>query len=133
MVLDHKYGIRVPQTVTEAYLIDKENGNTFWRDSIKKEMDNVAVAFELLPEGDEPSPMHKHINCKLIFDVKMDFTRESRLMAQGFMATTPSKCTYAGVVSRESVRIAFTYAALHDLPVWAADIKNAYLTAPCSE
>jgi len=49
------------------------------------------------------------------------------------MAPTPSKCTYAGVVSRESVRIAFTYAALHDIPVWAADIKNAYLTAPCSE
>jgi len=49
-------------------LLDKENGNTFWRDSIKKEMDNVAVAFELLPKGTEASPMHKHINCKLIFD-----------------------------------------------------------------
>jgi len=31
-------------------------------------MDNVAVAFELLPKGTEASPMHKHINCKLIFD-----------------------------------------------------------------
>ena len=34
---------------------------------------------------------------------------------------------YAGVVSRESVRIALTYAALHGVDVLAADICNAYL------
>ena len=38
--------------------------------------------------------------------------------------------TYASVVSRESVRIALTLAALNDLEVKAADIQNAYLTAP---
>ena len=37
------------------------------------------------------------------------------------------------VVSRESVRIAFTYAALNNLDVWAADIQNAYLQAPSSQ
>ena len=41
--------------------------------------------------------------------------------------------TYAGVVSRESVRIAFTYAALNGLDVWAADVHNTFLQAPCSE
>jgi hypothetical protein len=40
--------------------------------------------------------------------------------------------TYAGVVSRESVRIALTYAALNGLEVCAADIRNAYLQAPSS-
>ena len=40
---------------------------------------------------------------------------------------------YDGVVSRESVRIALTYAALHDTEVLAADIRNAYLQAPTSE
>jgi hypothetical protein len=34
------------------------------------------------------------------------------------------------VVSRESVRIALTLAALNDLQVKASDIQNAYLTAP---
>jgi hypothetical protein len=42
--------------------------------------------------------------------------------------------TYAGVVSRESVREsvrnAFTYAALNVLDVCAANIQNAYLQAP---
>ena len=40
---------------------------------------------------------------------------------------------YAGVVSRESIRIALTYAALHKIDVKAADIQNAYLQAPSSE
>ena len=35
--------------------------------------------------------------------------------------------TYAGVVSRDSIRIAFTYAALNDMDVTATDIQNAYL------
>jgi hypothetical protein len=39
---------------------------------------------------------------------------------------------YAGVVSRESVRIALTYAALNGLEVCAADIRNAYLQEPSS-
>ena len=37
------------------------------------------------------------------------------------------------MVSRESVRIVLTLAALNDLEVKTSDIQNAYLTAPCSE
>ena len=42
-----------------------------------------------------------------------------------------SKC--AGVVSRESVLIAFTYATLNGLDVCMADIRNAYLQSPTSQ
>ena len=49
------------------------------------------------------------------------------------MVEAPSFMTYASVVSRETVRIALTIAALHDLEVKAADIQNAYLTAPTTE
>ena len=41
--------------------------------------------------------------------------------------------TYAGVVSRESVRIALTYAALNGVDVVAANIRNAYLQATSSQ
>ena len=37
------------------------------------------------------------------------------------------------MVSRESVRIALTLAALNDLEVKISDTQNAYLTPPCSE
>jgi len=41
--------------------------------------------------------------------------------------------TYTSVVSRETVRIALTVAALNDLEVKAADILNAYISAPIKE
>ena len=37
------------------------------------------------------------------------------------------------MVSRDSIQIAFTYAALNGLDVFAADIRNAYLQAPSSQ
>ena len=63
----------------------------------------------------------------------MDFTRKARLVFGGHKTSDPVGSTYAGVVSRESVRIAFTYAVLMGLDVMTADIQNAYLSAPCSQ
>ena len=54
-------------------------------------------------------------------------------MKDGHRTPDPASSSYAGVVSRESVRIALTYAALHNISVCAADIRNAYLSAPSSE
>ena len=129
----HKYGIEIPRSVEHAYRIDKEDGSTFWRNAIKKEMTNVIVAFDILEHNEEPPRNLKELGVHLVFDVKMDLTRKARLVADGHKTADPVGSTYAGVVSRESVRIAFTYAALNNLNVWAADIQNAYLTAPTSE
>ena len=54
-------------------------------------------------------------------------------MKDGHKTPDPDWSTYAGFVTRDSVRIALTYAALNDLAITAADIKNAYLQAPSSE
>jgi hypothetical protein len=51
----------------------------------------------------------------------------------GSDSEAPATITYASVVSRESVHIALTLAALNGLQVKAADIENAYLTAPVNE
>ena len=129
----HKYGIEMPTSVEHAYRLDEQNGDTFWRNAIKKEMSNVLVAFDIL-ENDEKLPVHlKELGVHLIFDVKMDMTRKARLVADGHKTADPEGSTYAGVVSRETVRIALTYAALNGLDIMAADIQNAYLTAPTSE
>ena len=48
----HKYGIEMATSVDHAYEIDKGNGNTLWRDAIKKEMTNVGIAFEVLEDGE---------------------------------------------------------------------------------
>ena len=132
-VKTHKFGVEVPRSVEHAYSLDERNNNTYWRDAIKKEMTNVSVAFDFL-DDDEKLPVHfKRLGVHLIFDVKMDMTRKARLVADGHKTEDPISGTFAGVVSRETVRLAFTYAALNGLSAMAADIRNAYLTAPTSE
>ena len=127
----HKYGIEMATCVGHAYEIDKGNGNTLWRDAIKKEMTNVGIAFEVLEEGEKAPVAWRKVSGHLVFDVKI--TRKARWVLDGHKMPKPTGSTYAGVVSRESVRIAFTYAALSGLDVCAADIRNAYLQAPSSQ
>ena len=129
----HKYGIEVPSTIKQAEEIDEANGNHFWRDAIMKEMTNVGVAFEILEDGKQPPPGWTPVTGHLVYDVKMDFTRKARWVLDGHKTESVGYSTYAGVVSRESVRIMLTYAALNGLDVCAADIRNAYLQAPSSQ
>ena len=63
----------------------------------------------------------------------MDFTRKTRWVLDGHKTPDPVGSKYAGVVSRESVQIEFTYAALNGLDVCMADIRNVYLQAPTSQ
>jgi hypothetical protein len=43
---------------------------------------------------------------------------------------TPASITYSSVVSRDSVWILLMNAALNELELRAADVQNAFLTAP---
>ena len=131
----HKFGIRLPHSVKEALAIDKENGDTMWWDAICKEMKNVRVAFEEYDGDINDLVGYKKLDMHMIFDIKMgeNFRRKARLVADGHKTATPATITYSSVVSRDSVRIALTIAALNDLKILACDILNAYLTAPCRE
>ena len=131
--ITHKYGVRVPKTVEEAYVFDKANANTLWRDAIAKEMANVSIAFELMEVRESLAPGYKKTSCHMIFDVKLTGQLKARYVMDGHKTGEPDGSTYAGVVSRDSVRIAFTYAALNGVDVMAADIRNAYLQAPSTE
>jgi len=137
----HKFGIRLPKTVEEAYEIDRQTGTDFWRKAIEKELSKVRVAFEKLSVTPEEMrngrvrPGYQEIKCHWVFDVKMDgnLTRKARLVAGGHTTEAPSSLTYSSVVSRDSVRLAFLIAALNDLNIVCADVGNAYLNAPCKE
>ena len=129
-----KFGIQVPNSVEEAYKLDKENNNTHWHDAITKELKNVIVAFKLLGEGENPPIGSKEIPYHIIFDVKFDLTRKARLVAGGHRhKEVPSYATYSSVVAQDSVQIIFMLAALNGLKVKTADIGNAYLNAPNKE
>ena len=128
----HKYGIELPRSVAHAMELDEKNGNKFWTNALAKEMYEIGVAVEVLGEGVLAPPGWSRVHGHIVWDVKMDFTRKARWVLEGHKTPDPLCSQYAGVVSRESVRIAFTYAALNELQVAAADIRNAYLQAPSS-
>ena len=128
----HKYGIELPHSVEEALAIDRRTGTDFWRKAIEKEMKNVGIAFEFPADGEVP-PGYKHIPCHMVFDIKSDLRRKARLVAGGHKTDPPKESTYSSVVSRDSVRIAFTIAALNGLDVLVGDVQKAYLNAPTKE
>jgi hypothetical protein len=128
----HKFGIKIPKTVAEAKQLDQENGNNLWWEDMR----NVCPAFEAWDKSKAEIPIgYQQVRCHLTFDIKMgkNFRRKARFVAGGHTTEVPSSLTYASVVSRDSVRIALTIAALNGLKVLACDIQNAYLTADCRE
>ena len=70
----------------------------------------------------------------MIFDIKLNgLQRKATYVTGGHMTDAPPVMTYASFVSRETVRIALTLAALNNLEVKTSDVQNAFLTAPCEE
>jgi hypothetical protein len=130
----HKFRSRVPNNVHEVHAMDKENSNTLRADAIAKEMKNVRSAFDI-KKGNEKAPIgHQEIRRHGAFDVKMDgLARKHRMVAGGHTTEAPKTLTHTSVVSRESVRIVLTMAALNNLEVKAADTQNAHLTASVPE
>ena len=124
--ISHKYGIEVPTSVKHSVELDEANSNHLWRDALNKEMHNVGIAFLVQDEGQQAPVGWSKVTGHIIYDVKMDFTRKARWVLDGHKTENPIGSTYPGVVSRESVRIALTYAALNVLNVMAANIRNAY-------
>ena len=95
-------------------------------------MYNVGVTFEILAKG-QPAPRGWHkVMGHLMWDVKMDFTHQARWVLDGHKTPEAEGPMHASVVSRESIRIVFLYAALNGRDISSADIHNAYLQVPSS-
>jgi hypothetical protein len=95
----HKFGIEVPKSWDDCVRLDKENDNTIWQDTVRKEMKNVRIAFNIL-NGDKSLPTsYQDIRCHMIFDAKMeDFRHKARFVSGGHTTDTPHAMIYASVV-----------------------------------
>ena len=78
-----KYGIRVPKSAREALNLDEENKNNLRSNAIMTEMKNNRVAFDILEEHQNVGPGRKYIECFMRFEIKMDFRRKARYVANG--------------------------------------------------
>ena len=131
----HKYGIRIPKSVDEAYEIDHQEKSSLWTNAINEEMPKIKNAVRKFNGNPKDLVGYQEITGHMIFDIKLGegFRRKARFVADGHKTKTPPSVTYSSVVSRDSVRICLLIAALNDLDIQGADIENAYLTAPNRE
>lgn len=138
----HKFGIRVPKSVNEAYEIDRLTGTNFQTKVIEKEMQNMQIVFEKKEgatkeemESGKVIPGYKYVTTRMIFNIKMDrkFTRKARLVTNRHKTDAPASITYSSVISRDSIRICLMAALLNGLYMLACNISNAYLKANCWE
>ena len=60
----------------QALTLDAKNGNALWVDAISKELENVTVAFKILPDGTKA-----FIGCQFVQGPKV--FNKSRLVAGG--------------------------------------------------
>ena len=63
----------------------------------------------------------------------MNFTCKARWVLDGHKNPDPVGSTYAGVLSRESLRIAFAYEGLNGIELFTSYIRNNYLQAHSSQ
>lgn len=131
-----KYGVVVPTSVAHAKLLDAENGNTFWMDAIRAEIESLLKlqCFEFrAPTNGKPSPDYQFTKLTMIFDVKQDGRRKARLVAGGHLIDPMGINSRSTVVKGISVRLLDLIAHRDGLSILCGDIGNAFVTAPCME
>jgi hypothetical protein len=117
-----KFGLVILHTIKHALEIDKETGTDFWQKATAKEMLHVRPAFNIMAKGSKAPVGSKWIPCRVIFDIKVDFTRKARFVAGGHVTDPPTSITYSSMVAKDSVRLAFLIATLNDLDILVADV-----------
>ena len=132
----YKFGVQVPLTVRQALHLDAENGNTLWRDAIKKEMGclNKFQTFKLADfTKDSPPDGYTYLPHHIVFDVKFDLRQRARLVGGGNHTQLEKDETYSGVVGMDTVRWAMFIGEANGLTCCAADIGSAYLQSMTRE
>ena len=131
----YKFGVEVPRSPRHALYLDKINGNNLWEESMRKEFEslNQHETFRVLQEEDKLSKEYKRIPYHIVFDVKFDLRRKSRLVAGGNWCDPPKEDVYSGVVSLDTVRLGFMLGAMNNLSVCAADVGTAFLYGRTTE
>ena len=125
-----KFGIQVPNDARHAFQLDKMLNQTLWKEAVDNELGSINdfATFCILEEGEELPEGYIKIPYHFVFDVKFDLRHKARLVAGGHRTPdVPAEEIYSGVVSVETIRMAFILAAMNNLDVCAADISTAFL------
>ena len=124
-----------PKTIAEALEIDRRTGTTHWADAIRYEF-RRCIKMRIWRVRNR-CRHHHVITTRWVFKHKNPGTKyeryRARLVAHGYKTISgveydPDEC-YAPVARYESIRVLLALAAAHNLIIYDADIKSAYLFA----
>ena len=130
----YKFGVQIPRSHAEAMELDKRDGVNLWAEAEARELNQIDEydTFTDLGKGVLPKN-HRKIKVHMVYDVKPDLRRKSRLVAGGHLTPTPIHSVYSSVVSLRGLKISLFLAELNKLEAWATDVGNAYLEAYTEE
>eukprot|EP00934_Nitzschia_sp_Nitz4_P000636 Nitzschia sp. Nitz4//scaffold500_size4614//80//4514//NITZ4_009238-RA/size4614-augustus-gene-0.0-mRNA-1//-1//CDS//3329553583//636//frame0 len=130
----YKFGVQLPNNLRHAFLLDKINGNNLWREALDKELNQLKEASTFrVPKDTEELLKYSKIMYHIVWDVKFDYRRKARLVANSKMTDPTAEDVYSGVVATETIRVAFAIAMINGLLVIAGDVGNAFLYAITNE
>ena len=131
----YKYGFEVPRSYKYAFELDARNGNNKWQEAIDLEFAQIQEYNTFIDYGINVTPPigFKKICIHFVFDVKHDGWHKARLVADGHLTEIPVDSVHSGVVSLREIRLVLFLAELNQIPIWGADIGNAYLEAMTKE
>jgi len=131
----YMFGVKIPRNYQEALAFDKANGNTFWEDATKREMDQIKAynTFKDIGKGVRAPSGYPKVYVHLIYANKFDMRRKARLVLSGQLTPPSNDKACSGIVSLEGVRTVLFLAELNELQLCAADIAQAYLEANTRE
>ncbi len=124
-----------PGRIAHALELDREAGNAFWADAIRKEVASLLAldCFEFHAPDHKPSSEYQWTKLSMIFEVKQDGRRKARLVAGGHMVDPMGINSRSTVVKGISIRLLDLIAHRDNLPILCGDIGNAFITADCLE
>ena len=130
-----KFGVLVPRTHTQAMELDKQNGNSKWKEAEDTEKNQLLEYETFVDKGinGEAPKGYKRIRCHTIYDIKHDGRHKARIVAGGHLTDPNTESVYSGVVSLRGIRLIVFLAELNKLSLWGADVGNAYLEAKTKE
>ena len=77
-----KFGTKVPKTVDEALILDKEMRNVLWSKARQKEMRVGKKAFNILNDDERPPNGPQNMKCQMDFSIKMENFQEMHAQLQ---------------------------------------------------
>ena len=130
----YKFGVEVARSTKHGLQMDKENGNSLWKDATATELKQInAYKTFRKPTAEDNLADYQMIPYHMVYDVKFDMRRKARLVAGGNWTVTPKENIYSGVIGMDLVRLGFALAAMHNLDVCAADVGNVFLYGKTKE